>query len=91
MTFGAFLIGVSNSVIFPQTLTLPRQYNYKISTQTNSTFMLFAAIGDGSFAVVVGYTMKLTADMLFYGMAAMNISLLLLLKMATKKFMEDVK
>ena len=36
MTFGAFLIGVSNSVIFPQTLTLPRQYNYKIiKTQNN--------------------------------------------------------
>ena len=41
--------------------------------------MLFASIGDG-FNFLVGFAMKLTADMLFYGMAAINLLLLLLIR-----------
>ena len=48
--------------------------------------MLFAAIGDGSFAVVIGIFMKLTPDMLFYGMCVMNLTLIFLVKVTTKNF-----
>ena len=79
LIIASVLLGMTDSITFPQTLTFPSEYNYMLTPTNNSTFMLCAAIGDGVIAFVAGILMRFNPDMLFYEMGAINLLLVLLL------------
>ena len=54
----------------------------------NSSFMLWASVGDGTLAMFFGLFLSFNADMLFYGIILANFVLLVLL-VATIRSLEQ--
>ena len=53
----AIIFGLSNSVLFPLLLIVPDEFNLGVTPSQNSNFLLFAALGEGTLAVLVGELM----------------------------------
>ena len=87
LILGSFLLGMADSITFPQTITLGQQYKRRVTPSMNSSFFLCASIGEGTLAMFFGLFLGLNADMLFYGMVLIN-SLLLILLMVTVHSLE---
>ena len=87
LVLGSFLLGMTDSILFPLTITLGQQYNRKVTPSMNSSFFLCASIGEGTLAMFFGLFLGLKADMLFYGMILIN-SVLLILLIATTRSLE---
>ena len=80
------LFGMSNSILFPQTLTLAHEYNYKVTPSISSSWMMCGSIGDGTVPMLIGLTMKIQTDMFFYGMGIVNALLLVILIITIRNF-----
>ena len=79
LIIASVLLGMTDSITFPQTLTYPSEYNYMLTQTNNSIFILCSAIGDGVIAFFAGILMKSNPDILFYEMGGINLLLVLLL------------
>lgn len=79
IVIGSVLFGMTNSILFPQNLTIAHEYGYKTTSSINSSFLMGSSIGDGTVPMFIGLMMKIQTDMLFYGMGIVNALLLVLL------------
>ena len=52
-------IGIAYSSMSPLAYTLPIEFNQKVTESQTATIMLFATLGEGTLATLIGYSMKL--------------------------------
>ena len=88
LVLGSFLLGMADSITFPQTLTLSQQYDRKVTPSMNSSFFLCASVGEGTLAMFFGLFLSINADMLFYGIMLIS-SILLALLLITIRSLEQ--
>ena len=76
----SILYGLCNSVLFPLLLTIPEEFGYKLSIHESTTFLIWAAIGDGCVGVVVGKMMGwFSYNWLLYSIGLMNVFLVIVM------------
>lgn len=75
MIITSLVFGLSNSVLFPLLLVIPKEYGLNVSPGQNSTFLVFASLGEGTLAVIVGELMKnISYDCFIISMGGMNFA-----------------
>ena len=89
LVVGSFLLGMTDSITFPQTITLSQQYGRKVTASMNSSFFLCASVGEGTIAMFFGLFLSLKADMLFYGIVLINSMVLILLPNTSSIFIDS--
>lgn len=76
---GSFLNGAFLSSLFALFLTLPLEFDYKLSKKNTANFMMSASLGEGILAMPIGYAMGLFGPwMLFFLELAFAVASLLL-------------